>query len=79
MHLRIVSYKQQKPWMMRKGQNDCQLVLCELIKYLSRSMNFTYNFIDVTHFGIFNAQNQSWSGAMGRFQRNVWLLIVLIN
>ena len=74
-HLRLI-INAHKPWMydinVTNCHGDCHGVLCNLLTYLSNSLNFSYNFIIESDYGVKN--NGSYSGYMGHLQRNVSML-----
>ena len=45
MHLRVIIYN-NIPWINKVSDDECDQILCEVFKYISKSLNFTYNFID---------------------------------
>ena len=51
-------------------KNYCDGINCNLIKYLSRSLNFTFEFIKYSHFA-FLPKNGNWSGPFEIIQRGV--------
>ena len=66
-HLRVVA-STIVPWIMRINDHECKKILCELIKYLSKSLNFTYNLIDPVH-----VKGNAKGRAITHIQRNVCL------
>ena len=71
-HLRLSAT--QFPPFMFLNENDninCTGITCNLIKYLSRSLNFTYEFIKYSEKISFRLPNGSWPGLIGLFQRDV--------
>ena len=69
-HLRILG-TEFDPWISIKSINDCEGIQCDLIKYLSRSLNFTFEFVK-QEIGTGNRlPNGSWTGCIGRIDRNV--------
>ena len=69
-NLRTV-FRPNKPWIYVNNQTNCEGILCHLIKYLSKSLNFSYNLILDDEGQGFKLPNGQWSGVFGRFQRNV--------
>ena len=69
-HLRILGTV-FKPWLTIKSNNDCEGIQCDLIKYLSRSMNFTFEFIGQVIGTGHQLPNGSWTGCIGRIDRDV--------
>ena len=72
-HLRLVVIPQSPIWVNHINGTNCEGVLCHLLKYLSASLNFTYQFIDGTAFEIGDQSSNKtcWTGIMGQFQSNV--------
>lgn len=72
-NLKII-VNQYPPWMIlsKTDPNHCEGVSCEIIKYLSRSINFTYQFVHQN--GIDTGQqleNGTWTGSIGLIQSGV--------
>ena len=61
------------PYMLLNDNDNhnCAGLNCNLINYLSSSMNFTYDFIKYTKKGSFKLPNGSWTGPIGLIQREV--------
>ena len=77
-HLRLLVHL-QPPWMHTINGTDCKGIHCNLLTYLSLSLNFTYNFIvESEGLGIVSA-NGSWTGALGILQRDVRKIIELLS
>ena len=72
-HLRIV-LDPLPPWIYlnkSKGEQHCTGIQCQLLKYISKSLNFSYEFIiDKQGMG-YELKNKSWNGFMGQIARNV--------
>ena len=72
-HLRIIA-NQYSPWMIldESYSNDCRGVSCEIIQYLSQSMNFSFEFIyqNAINTG-YRLGNGTWTGAIGMIQSGV--------
>ena len=71
-HITIVA-SAIKPWFYYLGQNknDCFGIQCNIINYLARSLNFTYNvLISMNGIGV-KLPNNSWSGAIRMLLDNV--------
>ena len=66
-HLRVVAPR-IVPWIFRINDHECNQILCELIKYLSKSLNFTYNLIETI-----NDRKITKSRSIVQIQRNVSL------
>ena len=75
LNLRVAVYP-HKPLFYGNDLVQCEGILCDLIKYLSKSMNFTTHYIRSYDRGRFEASNNSWSGAVGLLQRNVNLTML---
>ena len=80
-HLRLV-LDPHKPWIIINKTIDrqyCEGIQCNLLKYISKSMNFSYEFlIDKQGMG-YRLKNKTWNGFMGRIARNVCLINMLRN
>ena len=63
----------KEPWFYYTKQNNnyCYGIQCNLINYLARSLNFTYNVIIDTNGKGFQLPNNSWSGKIGKLFSNV--------
>jgi hypothetical protein len=72
-HLRLV-IDPHKPWILINETIDkqyCEGIQCQLLKYVSKSLNFTYEFItDEEGFGL-QLSDKSWTGVVGRILKNV--------
>jgi len=72
-HLRLV-INSHNPWIIVNQTIDkqyCEGIQCELLKYVSKSLNFTYEFIcDKMGMG-YQLENKTWNGFFGRIDRNV--------
>ena len=73
--LRVI-VRPHKPLFYGNYHVKCEGVLCHLIEYLSKSMNFTPHFIIGNDRGTFDTRNNSWSEVLGLIQRNVNLIMV---
>ena len=71
-HLKLV-VNPHAPWIYNINGTDCAGILCPVIKYLSTSINLTYQFVDGTEIGDQFPNNKCWTGFMGQFQSNVIL------
>ena len=71
-HLRLVG-EMLRPWIEIVGNDNTQCIgiQCKLIKYLSSSLNFTFEIFEEKAGPGYELQNGSWTGMMGRIQRNV--------
>ena len=49
-----------EPWLIIKNGIQCEGILCELIIYLSNSLNFSYSFENLRSFG-FNTSFENYS------------------
>ena len=76
-HLRLVS-STFAPWITFKNGLDkgCEGIQCDLIKYLSKSFNFTYEFIKQKIGTGLRLANGSWTGTIGRIHQGVRLLFL---
>ena len=69
-HLRLI-VNPIHPWIYDIKGTDCKGVHCHLLRYVSTSLNFTYNFIeDPIGVGLV-LKNGSCTGWLGILQRNV--------
>ena len=70
-HLRIcVNF--QEVWIYGSTQStECHGILCDLLKYLNKSLGFSYNFIAEKQENVVENQNNEWSGVIGQLQRDV--------
>ncbi len=72
-----ISVIQHHPWIQLINGNDCKGILCELLKHLSNSLNFSYNFIEIKEgYGI-KGSNKKWTGHFGLLQKNVIILCLI--
>ena len=70
-HLRIAG-DLAAPWLkLENGLKICSGIQCNLIKYLARSLNFSYEIIGVKDGPGYQLPNGSWNGMIGRIHRNV--------
>ena len=72
-HLRLVIFP-HKPWIIINKSIDrqyCEGIQCDLLKYVSKSMNFSYEFIIEKSVIGWKLQNNSWNGMIGKIDRNV--------
>ena len=62
-----------KPWFyyLDQAKSDCSGIQCDIINYLARSLNFTYNVIINTNGIGSKLPNNSWSGAIRLLLDNV--------
>ena len=60
------------PWLYGNHPVNCRGILCDLIKYLTKSLNSTYTLIEAHETGTFVKSNNSWTGSLGQLQRNVF-------
>jgi len=72
-HLRLV-IDPHNPWIIVNQTIDkqyCEGIQCQFLKYVSKSLNFSYQFI-VEKEGVGRQlQNKSWTGFFGAIHRNV--------
>ena len=74
-HLKLVG-EFLEPWISRESTNiRCYGIQCNMVKYLTKSMNFTYELIDDRTGNGFQLKNGIWTGVLGRFERGVNNLI----
>ena len=61
------------PWIVLENKNfqDCIGILCDLVKYLAKSMNFTYDFISEAGGSGVLLANGSWTGLISKFVKGV--------
>ena len=71
-HLKLVGVY-IKPWVSisSNNSNDCTGIQCNMVKYLAKSLNFTFDFIDEKEGNGYQLKNGTWTGVLGRFQRKV--------
>ena len=78
MGLRLkLSADPRNPWnYFEPNNNTCIGIQCNLIQYLSKSLNFTYDLVYEPR-GVGHAfPNRSWDGMIGRIIRNVCLILL---
>ena len=70
-HLRLAS-NMLAPWVSihTNDTKDCYGIQCNLIKYLARSLNFTFELIEEQGHG-HRMRNGTWRGMVARFFKNV--------
>ena len=70
-HLKLTGM-QFPPFMFldENDKYDCHGITCNLIKYLSRSLNFTFEFIKYIN-QVSISQNGNWTGPFGIVQQGV--------
>jgi len=61
-----------EPWIYDINGQNCKGIQCQLLLYVSKSMNFSYQFI-IDDFQSTPFPNGTWTGFMGRMQQNVHL------
>ena len=69
------------PPFMFLNENDsinCKGITCNLIKYLSRSLNFTFDFIKYREKISYRLPNGNWTGLIGLIQQGVCLYLNII-
>ncbi len=72
-HLRLDIYP-HNPWIVINETIDkqyCKGIQCKLLKYVSKSLNFSYEFIIEVNETRSESSNELWTGAFGRIFRNV--------
>lgn len=71
-HLRLVA-ELQAPWIVLVNNNNrrCRGLQCDLLNYLSRSLNFTYEISSTKEGPGLELANGSWTGLIGKIQSNV--------
>ena len=78
VNLRVIS-SVKLPWFKQINQTECIGHYCDILKYLARSANFSFSFVNFSgEFGRESKGNQ-WNGTIGQFQRNVILFIAFLN
>ena len=74
-HLRLV-IAPHNPWIIVNETIDrqyCEGIQCDLLKYISKSFNFSYEFI-IEKYGLgIQLENKSWDGMIGKIHRNLCL------
>ena len=70
-----VIWRQVDPWLYKNDQLHYKGILFDLLKYLSNSLNFTYNLMESFEYGSFIKRNNSWSGMKDQLERNVILKV----
>jgi hypothetical protein len=77
-HLRL-AINPLNPWIVINETIDkqyCEGIQCQLLKYVSKSLNFTYEFI-IDRDGVgYELSNNSWKGFIGRIFNNVRLISI---
>jgi hypothetical protein len=74
-HLRLV-IDPHNPWIVINETIDkqyCEGIQCQLLKYVSKSLNFTYEFIRESDGIGHELSNNSWKGFIDRIFNNVRL------
>ena len=74
MNILKLAASSYEPWMLLFMDNkyDCQGIACHLVKYISRSMNFTFEFVFQKEIGSgYQLPDGNWTGAIGLIQRGV--------
>ena len=72
-HLRLVG-DLIAPWLkLENNQSICSGIQCNLMKYLARSFNFSYEIIGVKDGPGYQLPNGSWTGMIGKILSNVSL------
>ncbi len=74
-HLRL-AIDPHNPWIVINETIDkqyCEGIQCQLLKYVSKSLNFTYEFIIDRGENGYELSNGSWNGFIGRIFKNVRL------
>jgi hypothetical protein len=74
-HLRL-DVNPHNPWIVINETIDkqyCEGIQCQLLKYVSKSLNFSYEFITDGNRTGHKSSNNSGTGAIGRIFRNVRL------
>ena len=69
--LRVCVISDAEPWFYDMQGIQCRGILCNLVAYLSKSMNFSYSFTDSPDSLGVEGTGQQWNGIIGYFQRNV--------
>ena len=78
-HLRLASHM-LGPWISIRNNNthDCYGIQCNLVKYLAKSLNFTFELIQENDGNGHQWKNGTWTGMVAKYIKNVsYLLIVL--
>src|SRR4051812_24486158 len=60
-------------------KNSCKGITCDLMKYVSTSLNFTYQYVPYDSPVSFPLENGSWTGLVGLIQRGVCFSFECIN
>ena len=72
-NLKLLAYPFE-PWMISNKDNkyNCEGIACDLVKYIARSMNFTFELIvQEKIIGGRELPDGNWTGTIGLFQRGV--------
>jgi len=75
-HLRL-AINPHNPWIVINETIDkqyCEGIQCQLLKYVSKSLNFSYEFITDGNRTRQKSSNESWTGPIGRIFNNVRLI-----
>jgi hypothetical protein len=77
-HLRL-AINPHNPWIVINETIDnqyCEGIQCQLLKYVSKSLNFSYEFI-IDRDGVgYELSDNSWKGFIGRIVNNVRLISI---
>lgn len=80
-HLRLV-VDPHYPWIVVNQAIDkqyCKGIQCELLKYVSKSLNFTYEYILDKHGDGDQLRNKTWIGSVGTIFNNVGLILDILS
>jgi len=72
-HLRLI-IDPNIPWIYVNQTIDkqyCEGIQCQLLKYVSKSLNFSYEFVFEKEGIEYGLENKTWTGFMGAINRNV--------
>ncbi len=77
-HLRL-AINPHNPWIVINETIDkqyCKGIQCEILKYVSKSLNFTYEFIRESDGPGYELSNGSWKGHIGRIVKDVRFIFI---
>ena len=71
-HLKLVA-DFISPWIVIENNNyrDCKGIQCDMVKYLAKSLNFTFEIINENQGNGYQMENGTWTGMLARFVTKV--------
>ena len=72
-HLRLVA-EVIAPWiqLVNSSNHYCIGIQCNMLNYIARSLNFTYEIVATKEGPGYQLANGSWTGLIGKIERNVY-------